>query len=80
MGGNNVVKAMLKARNVDHREWAEMAGLTYGSFRTKLSRNTFSFRYVEEVAEALDFEIVVVDKRTGKPLGYTAEVTFRKED
>ena len=80
MGGNNVVKAMLKARGMTQRDWSEQEDISYGSFRLKFSRDNFSYNHVESIAEALDFEIVIVDKRTGKPLGYTAEVTFRKED
>lgn len=70
MGASEMLRIVFAEKNVNQRMLAEEIGMSYQTLLNKMSRNTFHFNTVERMLDALDVDIVFVDRETGKFYGY----------
>lgn len=62
----NYIKHILLDKGMTQKEFAEIHGDLYGTWRNKLVRNTMRFSEVEKIMDELDCDIVFVDRKTKK--------------
>lgn len=62
MSGKKVIKEMMNQRGLNIKDMAEKLDIKEQSMRNKLTRDSFSFKEVQSIAEMLDFDITIDDK------------------
>ena len=63
---NSVVKAALKEREMTQMALAERMGISQTSLSNSINRVRMSVQVLKEVLDAMEFDVVVVDRRTGE--------------
>lgn len=63
MGATIHIKQALKAKGKTGKEYAEEHGIPYQTLRNKLSRDSMTFEAVEEIADNLGCDVVLIDKK-----------------
>ncbi len=62
MAGKLLIKQMLLHRNMTGAMYTRRYNLVDHQFRAKMSRDKFSFKDIQEIANNLDFDIKAVDR------------------
>ena len=66
LGAKVRIRAMMKMRGKHYADIAEMTGRTENTIKNKMFRDNLNYRFVEEVADMLGFDIIFRDRFTGK--------------
>ena len=71
MGGKKIIRAMMNAKNITYEDLKLIFKYkSVQSARNKMTRNTFTYREIEQLADELGYRIVFEDKETGQRLEY----------
>ena len=66
MNENKVMKASMKARCITQKELAEKLGTTQNNLSGNMNRVRTSMDVFKGVLNALDYDVAVIDRRTGE--------------
>ncbi len=66
MGASKQIKQVMLEKNVKVSDLANKIGMKSQPLSTKLYRDTMSFSDVEKIASALDCDVKIIDRETGK--------------
>lgn len=67
-GNRDIMKLAQKTRCVTQAELANKIGIRQSSMSGNLNRSRMSLDTFEKVLDALEYDIVVVDRNTGEPM------------
>ena len=62
-----ILKRAQKEREITQTELAEKMGTTQSALSGNMRRDRMSMDVFRDVLDALDYEIVIVDRKTGEP-------------
>lgn len=71
MAASTIIRQLLIEREISIKDFSEMYGMPYQSMRNKLSRNTFTFKEMLDVAELLGCDIEFITRDTKKSFKVT---------
>lgn len=66
MGARKQIKQVMIEKNIKVSELAEKIGMKSQPLSNKLFRDTMSFSDVVEIADVLDCDVKLIDRKTGK--------------
>ena len=66
MGASKQIKQVMIEKNIKVSELAEKIGMKPQPLSNKLFRDSMSYSDVEKIAEALECEVKIIDRATGK--------------
>jgi len=62
MEGNELIRYMLEESNVSVKGLSDRTGMNYQTLRNKLHKNNFSFAEIQQIADALEFDIKAIKR------------------
>lgn len=62
-----ILKRALRSRDMMQSELAERMGIKQSTMSTNMRRDRMSMDVFRDILDALDYEIVIVDRKTGEP-------------
>lgn len=66
MGAKDRIRAMMIERGVTYHDLAQITDSNYHTTKNKILRGGVSYKFVEEIADTLGFDIIFRDRQGGK--------------
>ena len=63
---NDVIRVAMKARGLTQTALAEKVGTAQNSLSNAINRSRMSVQWLKKILDAMGFDLVVVDRKTGK--------------
>ena len=66
MGASDKLKAVMKHKHIKQTQLAEMTGKDLQALRNMLYRDNMTYATIEQLADALGCDVVLIDRKTRK--------------